>query len=62
MSRLSNTVLATAIGALMTLSAPALVHAKNANSLGGGVKCSWVLVSSSGGTNVYQQICRKSGV
>jgi hypothetical protein len=62
MSHLSNTVLATAIGALMTLSAPALVHAKNSNSLGGGVKCTWVLVSSIGNTNVHKQVCRKSGV
>ena len=44
------------------LAAPAMVQAKNSNSLGKGVKCSWVLVSSTGSNNVYQQICRKSGV
>lgn len=46
--------------AALTLSlgaAPAI--AKNSNSLGHGVKCSWVLVSSVNGSNVYQNVCRR---
>ena len=31
-------------------------------SVGKGVKCYYVLVSSVNGTNVYQTVCRKSGV
>lgn len=33
--------------------------AKNSTSLGKGVKCTWVLVSSVGAVNTYKQICRK---
>lgn len=40
-----------------TLVSPAL--AKNGVSLGHGVKCTWVLVSSVGSTNTYTQVCRK---
>ncbi len=36
---------------------PAL--AKNSVSRGGGVKCTWVLVSSVGNVNTYTQVCRK---
>ena len=33
--------------------------AKNGMSLGKGIKCSWVLVSSVGVVNTYKQVCRK---
>ena len=33
--------------------------AREGNSIGGGVKCYWVLVSSANGVNSYQQVCRK---
>jgi hypothetical protein len=33
--------------------------AKNSTSLGNGIKCTWVLVSSVGSTNTYKQVCRK---
>ena len=33
--------------------------AGNSTSLGHGVKCTWVLVSSVGGVNTYKQVCRK---
>lgn len=33
--------------------------AGNSVSLGHGVKCTWVLVSSVGGANTYKQLCRK---
>lgn len=33
--------------------------ARNGSSLGHGVKCTWVLVSSVGGVNTYKQVCRK---
>lgn len=52
--------------ALATVSALALsaafvgpAFAKNSNSLGNGVKCTWVLVSSVGSVNTYKQVCRK---
>lgn len=48
--------------AATSLLAPLGAAAKNSNSLGKGVKCSWVLVKTDGITNVYQQVCRKSGV
>lgn len=33
--------------------------AREGNSIGHGVKCYWVLVSSANGVNSYQQVCRK---
>lgn len=33
--------------------------AREGNSMGKGVKCYWVLVSSANGVNSYQQVCRK---
>lgn len=33
--------------------------AKNSTSLGHGVKCTWVLVSSVNGSNVYKNVCRR---
>jgi hypothetical protein len=47
-----------------TLAAPALTFslpaaAGEGNSIGHGVKCYWVLVSSVNGVNTYQQVCRK---
>ena len=36
--------------------------AAGTTSLGHGVKCSWVLVSTVGIVNTYKQVCRKSGV
>lgn len=47
---------AVASPALM-FSAPAA--AGNSTSLGKGVKCYWVLVSSVGANNTYKQVCRK---
>ena len=39
------------------MAAPAV--AGNSTSLGHGVKCTWVLVSSVNGVNTYKQVCRK---
>ncbi|MBL8448311.1 MAG: hypothetical protein JNM32_00140 [Dechloromonas sp.] len=41
----------------LLLASPAM--AGNSVSRGHGVKCTWVLVSSVGGNNVYQQVCRR---
>jgi len=60
-SRIALT-LCTAAFAATSLLAPLTAAAKNSNSLGKGVKCTWVLVKTDGVTNVYQQVCRKSGV
>lgn len=49
-------VLSTALAAA-TLVTPAL--ANNSTSLGHGVKCTWVLVSSVNGVNTWKQVCRK---
>lgn len=38
---------------------PLSAAAREGNSIGGGVKCYWVLVSSVNGVNSYQQVCRK---
>lgn len=40
-----------------SLIAPSL--AREGNSMGKGIKCYWVLVSTTNGTNTYQQVCRK---
>lgn len=53
-----------ALALSLTLAAPALTFstpavAREGNSIGHGVKCYWVLVSSVNGTNTYQQVCRK---
>lgn len=45
--------------ALVSLLAPMQATAREGNSIGGGVKCYWALVSSANGVNTYQQICRK---
>ena len=48
-----------AFGAMLTTEA----GARNLSySAGKGVKCSYVLVSSVNGVNVWQTVCRKSGV
>ena len=44
---------------LLTLPMETPAAAKNSNSLGHGVKCTWVLVSSVNNTNTYKQVCRK---
>lgn len=44
---------------LLTLPMVTPAAAKNSNSLGHGVKCTWVLVSSVNNTNTYKQVCRK---
>jgi hypothetical protein len=44
---------------LLSLATATPALAKNSVSLGGGVKCTWVLVSSINGTNTYKQVCRK---
>jgi|JI8StandDraft_2_1071088.scaffolds.fasta_scaffold03114_9 hypothetical protein len=46
----------TAVGALL---APAVATAREGNSIGHGVKCYQVLVSSINGVNTYKQVCRK---
>jgi hypothetical protein len=62
---LSSLLLGTATSALMLASLLASTHAVAGNtvSLGGGVKCSWVLVSSNPATGsyIYTQVCRKGG-
>ena len=52
-------LLTSLIASLFSLGAVAPAAAKNSVSLGGGVKCTWVLVSSVNGTNTYKQVCRK---
>ena len=48
---------------LLSIGATGTAQARNLSySVGGGVKCYYVLVSSTGGTNVWQTVCRKSGV
>jgi len=54
--RTSLTALAMA-ALLVGIMNPAM--AKNSVSLGNGVKCTWVLVSSVGNNNTYKQVCRK---
>lgn len=46
------------------VAAPALLFttpaaAREGNSIGGGVKCYWAVVSSVSGVNTLQQVCRK---
>ncbi len=55
----TSAALASLAGAL--LFTPATASAGNTVSLGHGVKCYWVLVSSNPatGSNVYTQVCRK---
>ena len=53
-----STLLAAAAALSLSALAPA-AFAKNSISLGGGVKCTWVLVSSINGVNTYKQVCRK---
>jgi len=53
---------ATLVAGLMLAAAalaPMPAAAKNSISLSGGVKCSWVLVSSVKGVNTYTQVCRR---
>jgi hypothetical protein len=60
-SRIALSVCAAAFAATSLL-APVTASAKNSNSLGGGVKCTWVVVKVVGNTSYMQQVCRKSGV
>ncbi len=53
-------------GAAVTLALTSLsfglvnpTFAREGNSIGHGVKCYWVLVSSANGANTYKQVCRK---
>ena len=60
MSRPVLRTVAAAVSALaLSASFVAPAFAKNSNSLGHGVKCTWVLVSSVGSVNTYKQVCRK---
>lgn len=43
----------------LSLASIAPAVAKNSSSLGHGVKCTWVLVSSVNNVNTYKQVCRK---
>jgi len=57
-TRIAAFALSAAVAApALVFSAPAA--AREGNSIGGGVKCYWVLVSSVGSTNTYKQVCRK---
>jgi hypothetical protein len=49
----------TLVASALSMSVSTAAFAKNSTSLGGGVKCTWVLVSTVGNVNTYQQICRK---
>lgn len=63
MKSIARATLALLIASLLTLSFTGAAQARNLSySVGGGVKCYYVLVSSVNGTNTYQTICRKSGV
>ena len=54
-------VAAVLAAALLSVAAPA--SARNLSySVGGGVKCYYVLTSSADGVNVWQTVCYKSGV
>jgi hypothetical protein len=51
------------IAAVLALGAMGDASARNLSySVGGGVKCYYVLTSSVNNVNVYQTVCRKSGV
>ncbi len=50
---------ATAAVLLAGLAAPTSAQAGEGTSMGHGVKCYWVLVSTVGNVNTYQQVCRK---
>ncbi|MFO1326620.1 MAG: hypothetical protein U1F56_04610 [Rubrivivax sp.] len=56
-TRLLSALAALALTLSLAPAAPA--WAGNSTSLGHGVKCTWVLVSSVGGVNTYKQVCRK---
>ena len=45
--------------AAASLLAPLTASAKNSTSLGGGLKCTWVVVKVVGNTSYMQQVCRK---
>ena len=58
------TIFKRASAVLLSVSAFFLVFsgnavAKNSTSLGHGIKCTWVLVSSVNGVNTYNNVCRK---
>ena len=67
MSKSINLVLSTSVAfaslAAALLLAPVSASAGNTRSMGHGVKCYWVLVSSdpTTGSQVHKQVCRKSG-
>lgn len=48
-----------AIAGMLPLAASSQAVAGGTRSLGHGVKCSWVLVSSVNGVNTYQNVCRR---
>lgn len=48
-----------AAAALLAAGLTAPAAAREGNSVGHGVKCAWVLVSSVNGVNTYQYVCRK---
>lgn len=45
--------------ALLAASMLSPAVAGNSTSLGHGIKCTWVLVSSINGVNTWKQVCRK---
>ncbi|MEY2683013.1 MAG: hypothetical protein RJA09_157 [Pseudomonadota bacterium] len=58
----TRSVVIVALSALL-MGAMGQASARNLSySAGKGVKCSYILVSSVNGVNVWQTVCRKSGV
>jgi hypothetical protein len=49
----------TVAASALSMSVSTAAFAKNSTSLGHGVKCTWVLVSSINSVNTYKQVCRK---
>lgn len=60
-AKLSTAAAFSAVAGAMML-APQVASAANSNSLGHGVKCTWVVVSVVNNTTTLKQVCRKSGV
>lgn len=59
MSKSLTTLALSAVLAVPALLAHTPAVAREGNSMGHGVKCYWVVVSSVNGVNTMQQVCRK---
>lgn len=59
MSKSLTTLALSAVLAVPALLTHTAAVAREGNSMGHGVKCYWVVVSSVNGVNTMQQVCRK---